>query len=270
MMRTVELKSISILFQKIELIVSANCCEGCKRKVKKALRNIEGVLKTNIDPIQPKVTVLGNVNPQILIKKLLKVGKHAELGSYDEVVVKPERKETVENKAETLVAVVPKEKENQQDHECGIIKIEKTKPVTYGGDEDGGKNKDSKQDSKDINNFNANASNNLHEMRKESTTFMTHEEVNFKVHHPSMWQPYSNIKTNHSYIAHPCAVAIPVPYYAIPSSYSYSYPPPFQPPGCVEEYCYPDKPRFQPTFLRPTVRAGDYFSDENTMGCHVM
>ncbi|KAG6646635.1 heavy metal-associated isoprenylated plant protein 35-like [Carya illinoinensis] len=54
-------------------------CEGCKRKVKKILTNIEGVFKTDIDLKQQKVTVTGNVNSETLIKKLVKTGKHAEL-----------------------------------------------------------------------------------------------------------------------------------------------------------------------------------------------
>ncbi|KAH1206620.1 Heavy metal-associated isoprenylated plant protein 36 [Glycine max] len=138
---------------KIELKVSANCCEGSKRKVKKALRNPE---------------VLGNVNPHILIKKLQKVGKHAELWSYEEFESE-EKEELLANE---------KEKQNvweqeKQPHPCDI-KIDKTKDVTR-------KKKASK--------------------------------------------------------------------------------------ACVEEHM----PRFEPPpFLRPTERVGDYFSDENTTGCHVM
>ncbi|GMI64504.1 hypothetical protein HRI_000119700 [Hibiscus trionum] len=54
-------------------------CDGCKHKVKKTLQKIEGVFKTTIDSEQGKVTVLGNVNPDVLFKKLAKSGKHAEL-----------------------------------------------------------------------------------------------------------------------------------------------------------------------------------------------
>lgn len=43
------------------------------------LQSIEGVYTTNIDSQQQKVTVTGNVDAQILIKKLVKTGKHAEL-----------------------------------------------------------------------------------------------------------------------------------------------------------------------------------------------
>ncbi|KAK4854007.1 hypothetical protein QYF36_017615 [Acer negundo] len=54
-------------------------CDGCKSKVKKLLQKIDGVYTTAIDVEQGKVTVTGNVDPAILIRKLEKSGKHAEL-----------------------------------------------------------------------------------------------------------------------------------------------------------------------------------------------
>ncbi|CAI0551156.1 unnamed protein product [Linum tenue] len=54
-------------------------CEGCKRKVKKILNNIDGVYTTDVDLRQQKVTVIGNVEGETLIRKLVKTGKHAEL-----------------------------------------------------------------------------------------------------------------------------------------------------------------------------------------------
>ncbi|XP_027359403.1 heavy metal-associated isoprenylated plant protein 33-like [Abrus precatorius] len=231
-------------FKNIELKVSANCCEGCKRKVKKALRNTEGVLNIYIDPLQPKITVLGNVNPHILIKKLLKVGKRAELCSYEKVEAE---KEEEKEKQDTVC--------EQQKHPHGCdIKIEKIKDVTKGG-----KRKSSEEDNKMTSN-----TPNPQEMKKDPF-LPPHQEVNFMVH-PSM-HPYSNIKNHpqYCYIVQPSPVAIP--YYAIPS---YSAPPLPQAKASVEEYYHFDMPRFQPPFLRPTVQVGDYFSDENTMGCHVM
>nr|XP_043629283.1 heavy metal-associated isoprenylated plant protein 36-like [Erigeron canadensis] len=53
-------------------------CVGCKRKVKKVLQGIEGVYTIDIDAKQHKVTVLGNVEADTLVKKLVKTGKHAE------------------------------------------------------------------------------------------------------------------------------------------------------------------------------------------------
>ncbi|XVF64958.1 hypothetical protein PTKIN_Ptkin09bG0208600 [Pterospermum kingtungense] len=54
-------------------------CDGCNQKVKKILQKIDGVYKTSIDSEQGKVTVAGTVDPALLIKKLAKSGKHAEL-----------------------------------------------------------------------------------------------------------------------------------------------------------------------------------------------
>ncbi|OVA04300.1 Heavy metal-associated domain [Macleaya cordata] len=54
-------------------------CEGCKRKVKKILQSIDGIYDIKIDSKQHRVTVIGNVNGETLVKKLSKSGKHAEL-----------------------------------------------------------------------------------------------------------------------------------------------------------------------------------------------
>ncbi|EPS65425.1 hypothetical protein M569_09354, partial [Genlisea aurea] len=54
-------------------------CGGCNKKVTKLLRSVEGVYKIDIDSKQQKVVVSGNVDAGVLIKKLVKSGKHAEL-----------------------------------------------------------------------------------------------------------------------------------------------------------------------------------------------
>ncbi|KAM5569279.1 hypothetical protein ABKV19_016672 [Rosa sericea] len=64
--------------QKCALKVNIHC-DGCKHKVKKILQRIDGVFTTDIDSEQGKVIVSGNVDPSVLIKKLAKSGKHAEL-----------------------------------------------------------------------------------------------------------------------------------------------------------------------------------------------
>ncbi|XP_051118833.1 heavy metal-associated isoprenylated plant protein 35-like [Andrographis paniculata] len=58
-------------------------CGGCMKKVKKVLQSIEGVYTIHIDPKQHKVTVKGNVDANILIKKLVKSGKRANLWTED-------------------------------------------------------------------------------------------------------------------------------------------------------------------------------------------
>ncbi|KAL4024935.1 hypothetical protein IC575_013308 [Cucumis melo] len=64
--------------QKCVLKVNIHC-DGCKHKVKKILQKIDGVFTTEIDAEQGKVTVTGNVDAAVLIKKLAKSGKHAEI-----------------------------------------------------------------------------------------------------------------------------------------------------------------------------------------------
>ncbi|KAL0384803.1 UNVERIFIED_CONTAM: Heavy metal-associated isoprenylated plant protein 36 [Sesamum radiatum] len=54
-------------------------CEGCKRKVKKILSQVQGVEFVDVDTKQLKVTVGGSVEADTLIKKLVKAGKKAEL-----------------------------------------------------------------------------------------------------------------------------------------------------------------------------------------------
>ncbi|XAR58458.1 hypothetical protein NMG60_11013855 [Bertholletia excelsa] len=54
-------------------------CEGCKKTVKKVLQSIDGVYAVAIDSQQQKVTVTGDVDLGMLIRKLGKTGKRAEI-----------------------------------------------------------------------------------------------------------------------------------------------------------------------------------------------
>lgn len=54
-------------------------CEGCKKKVRRVLQNIEGVSKVDIDSFQHKVAVTCSVDHNTLIRKLLKSGKQASV-----------------------------------------------------------------------------------------------------------------------------------------------------------------------------------------------
>ncbi|XP_050229593.1 heavy metal-associated isoprenylated plant protein 5-like [Mercurialis annua] len=56
-------------------------CEGCKEKVKKLLKKIQGVYSVEIDAEKQEVIVLGSVDPFTLLKKLVKSGKQAKLCS---------------------------------------------------------------------------------------------------------------------------------------------------------------------------------------------
>lgn len=52
-------------------------CHGCKKKVRKVLRNIEGVHDVKVDAAAHKVIVTGTVDAETLVKKLQKSGKQA-------------------------------------------------------------------------------------------------------------------------------------------------------------------------------------------------
>lgn len=54
-------------------------CEGCKKKVKKILQQIDGVTSVDVDAELGKVTVIGAVDSKVLLKKLEKAGKVAEV-----------------------------------------------------------------------------------------------------------------------------------------------------------------------------------------------
>ncbi|EMS53737.1 hypothetical protein TRIUR3_16128 [Triticum urartu] len=64
--------------KRVDLKVNVSCCDGCRRKVMKAM-NLKGVLRTEIHPSLDRVTVVGNVDTKVLVKKLAKVGKIAEV-----------------------------------------------------------------------------------------------------------------------------------------------------------------------------------------------
>ncbi|KAJ7971814.1 Heavy metal-associated isoprenylated plant protein 36 [Quillaja saponaria] len=244
---------------KIELNVSVNCCDGCKRKVKKALRNVEGVLKTEIDPLQPKVTVLGNVDPQILIKKIQKVGKQA-------FVHRSEEQKAVKKEAETIGVTTEKEKQiscvseqEKPQHPCAI-KTDKSKGSTEDGDV--AKTKASKKDNKEIE-TDANPSSPQDLKKENPTPPLCQSQVNFTIHPSTHIASDFKNHPQYCYIAQPCAIALP--YYAV----NLHAAPPL-PPSYGQHYYQYDNPKPQPPFLAPTVQAGDYFSDENTVGCSVM
>ncbi|KAI5064958.1 hypothetical protein GOP47_0019653 [Adiantum capillus-veneris] len=54
-------------------------CEGCKKKVKKILQRIDGVETVHVDAGLGKVIVTGTVDSEVLLKKLEKAGKAAEV-----------------------------------------------------------------------------------------------------------------------------------------------------------------------------------------------
>ncbi|XP_077251728.1 uncharacterized protein LOC143890942 [Tasmannia lanceolata] len=245
----------SMFFQKVELRVSVICCEGCKRKVKKALQSIEGVLKTVIDVSQPKVTVIGNVDPQILIKKLGKLGKTAEIW-YDE-----SKKSPVKGLEPNMINSKEKEQKNgggekkagNENGKCstsGASNTSNEKLTSSGSGGDGKKGE--KSDSKG-----SNASTTNNNCPSEVTK---NEDFNIK---PGMVHYTGNVTSYTPYYP-------PMePYYTV-----HTYPVP-QPYNFQERYYYEMPVYHPPALYHPPVqqtaaRLTDYFSDENTVGCTVM
>ncbi|CBI21235.3 hypothetical protein VitviT2T_022094 [Vitis vinifera] len=248
--------------KKVELKVTVNCCDGCKRKVKKVLQSIEGVLKTEIDPLQPKVTVVGNVDPKILIKKLQRCGKQAEIWSSGNQNAGKQNKET----DTALAKEKEKSKSGCEEAKCSDSSAtanEKSKESSKGGD--GGENKDSKKEQKESNSCDNTNSTSLKLTKSENSPLPP--QVNFTMH-PSMLHETGNIRscTQHCCMVEPCAITLP--YYAI---HSYTAPAPTLVPTCCSQGLYNlERSVSQPPLQTPVAHVGDYFSVENTVGCCVM
>ncbi|KAL2345399.1 hypothetical protein Fmac_006684 [Flemingia macrophylla] len=92
-------------------------CEGCKRRVKKILQGVEGVYRTEVDSLQHKVTVTGNVDAETLIKRLSRSGKLVELWPEKPVENKKDNKKKKSGKSNKQGGDVNKEKEDQKSSE---------------------------------------------------------------------------------------------------------------------------------------------------------
>ncbi|GJY43532.1 heavy metal-associated isoprenylated plant protein 28-like protein [Tanacetum coccineum] len=68
-------------FQTLEMIVNIDC-QGCERKVRKALQSLDGVESIDIDMNMQKVTVTGWVDQEKVLKKIRRTGKKAELWPF--------------------------------------------------------------------------------------------------------------------------------------------------------------------------------------------
>ncbi|TXG54989.1 hypothetical protein EZV62_020245 [Acer yangbiense] len=261
--------------KKIELKVTVNCCDGCKKKVKKALRGIEGVLKTEIDPLQPKVTVLGSVDPKILIKRLLKVGKQAEFWSSGNQNAGKEKKEVVvDTPAKNEMEKSKPECEQAKPSDSCVKTTDKIKESNNGsgGEEKASKNDQKAKDDKDEKVKESPVNSYIPEVIKTDNPIPLNPQVpemNFGMYPNTTVGGAGNVRTQaqaqYCYMVEP--YPINVPYYAIPPYPAHPLP---HPTCCGQGYFCHDRPVYQPQYQAPTTQVGDYFSDENTVGCSVM
>ncbi|XP_010266835.1 PREDICTED: heavy metal-associated isoprenylated plant protein 27-like [Nelumbo nucifera] len=67
--------------QTVEIKVKMDC-EGCERKVKKAVEGMKGVNEVDIEAKQSKVVVIGYVEPRKVLQRIRATGKKAEFWPY--------------------------------------------------------------------------------------------------------------------------------------------------------------------------------------------
>lgn len=236
-------------------------------------------MKTEIDPSQPKVTVIGNVDPKILIKRLLKAGKQAELLSSGNQSAPKEKREVdmpISNEIEKQKPESEKpkpecEKPKSSDSSCSNT-ADKNKESKNGGDGSADKAAIKEEKAKE-----SAVISSIPEVFKNENPVPSQPEMNYKnpvPPHPEMsFNVYPNTvpeagnmktQTQYYYMVEPYPIT--VPYYAIPSYATH----PLPPTSYGQPYYCHERPVFQPLFQAPMTRVGDYFSDENTVGCSVM
>ncbi|XP_062109399.1 heavy metal-associated isoprenylated plant protein 3-like [Humulus lupulus] len=231
--------TITPTLKKVELKVFIHCCDGCRRKIKKVLRSIEGVFGIEIDPTQPKVTVTGNVDPQILIKKLSKAGKQAQV----------------------------------------LIQSKNEKAKESDGENKSSSSSSCNSDSNNQNQITVNTTKNNDKSPPSETTSTATTTTNVVV-------PLSSIHKTQVMPIVPLPLLIDssnevrnfTQEHSIPSSYSdvpiivattphnYYYYVPYQ----SERERPVLSQTLQPSPSPPPTQVGDYFCEDNTMGCHVM
>ncbi|GMH17858.1 hypothetical protein Nepgr_019699 [Nepenthes gracilis] len=69
-------------FQTVEIKIKIDC-EGCERRVRKAVEGMKGVTQVEVEPKQNKLTVIGYVDPsKVLARVRHRTGKKAEFWPY--------------------------------------------------------------------------------------------------------------------------------------------------------------------------------------------
>lgn len=179
---------------------------------------VSGVLSVEIHPTQPKVTVIGDVDIGVLIKKLSKVGKSVEV--LDETTQKPQEKANPEY-----------DKSNKSSIDTG--KKNESKNSKNKEDNDG-KSKEGEGGPSIVTAI---------PRMSLCPTVVPQAQVYYPV------EP----------------IVVPMPYYAMtvhPTPVTYY----------VQDYRYYETLAYrpQPSQLPAMTTFGDYFDEDNTMGCRIM
>ncbi|KAL1812192.1 hypothetical protein DCAR_0624389 [Daucus carota subsp. sativus] len=251
--------------KKVELNVSVHCCDGCKKKVKKILRKTEGVLNVEIDTVEPKVTVLGNVEPQKLIKKLLKVGKQAEIWSYNDQNATKENKESrmpPSKKSDTEFSAPGGEQMNHAETQRATSPDKHTESAVS---KEGAGNKG--LDHKDINHGAAGMLRTVNPLlhQPEASGVLIHPSIATHDGARRVISP-DTLTQQYYYMVEPPRGPVIMPYYAV---YPYNAAPVYTRGPELQNY---GQIMMEPPVQAPasTTVLGDYFNDENTVGCQIM
>ncbi|KAG9447357.1 hypothetical protein H6P81_013485 [Aristolochia fimbriata] len=246
----------------IELKVSVHCCDGCKRKVKKALQTIEGVVRTEIHSSLPKVTVeVRKVDAQILIKKLGKIGKPAELwtnGNGAESAQKNSKPNTKEGDDHN------EKKSSNNKEECPSGSTEKSNKNENSGKESHVE-KEGKKDKKEVKDGGTSRTSSQQDQVDKTVVPSPAEDC---VIRPGIVHYTGEAQCGTGTIPYPQHAVAPPPY--LPNTYymitPYSAPPLFY----VQDPFYRDISSTTPRVPPPEPMLADYFDDEDSVGCSIM
>ncbi|CAM0902789.1 unnamed protein product [Alopecurus aequalis] len=260
--------------KRVDLKVNVSCCDGCRRKVMKAM-SLKGVLRTEIHPSLDRVTVVGNVDTTVLVKKLAKVRKIAEVVPQEEQqkkrdgdggkdrAEKSKRKDDGKDTAGDKVPVAAAAYKSKDCHKCAhqqsaargddAVAADQGKAPSSKGDresafkEDGDGFVGAKSFAPD------------HAAATHAHPYQYHRAEPPTMAVPAQQMPY--------YAA--VNVAAPSYYVAAPSYYGggyYAMPPPVPP------MPMPMAQQQQMMMMRPQPSRFDvdYFNEDNTVGCSVM
>ncbi|GJM91983.1 hypothetical protein PR202_ga08406 [Eleusine coracana subsp. coracana] len=285
--------------QVVVLRVSIHC-EGCKKKVKKVLQSVHGVLRCDIDARSNKVVVTASkkLDPNILVAKLRKSGKQAE--PWPEPPAESQSQETDKKQSDE-----PSKPAEKQDGPDNAEAAEPSNPQPSPEQNAGENPKPAQESSKEASNSDANAGDEAaaateqqqpneakgkKEKQQQQPEPERHHPVDARVtmeyadrgvdssqynmmnrRMPIMSYNMARPSPSASYYAAPPPAPAPMPTarsagpsYRSPYGYHYQ-----QPAASTEDYYYSAPPQ-RSAFSPPRDGYGDMFNDENANSCAVM
>ncbi|WCJ23505.1 Heavy metal transport/detoxification superfamily protein [Euphorbia peplus] len=247
-------------------------CQGCRTKVKKVLLAIDGVYTATIDAQQQRVTVIGNIEVETLIKRLIKAGKHAEIwpektSSNEKQASKQPKNIHKQNNSKSIPDSSNNNKKKSVRFSGEIKETDKSPENTSVSEElppeegvCGAKNRGSRKKKKGQTRENSKSHSTSSDKAAE-TAFQTYGMGINQAMGPNNLNPTRRQSAPYPPQGYNYNINIP-PIYA--SNYRMAYP---------REYSYPGTFTYAPVSPYPRVTPLDsffYFSDENAHGCSIM